>query len=62
MKVETRVDGSNSAYASTNMKHSKDIDPSIVACALQRASKNQLLECWGLSTEEPICKAGKKCF
>ena len=25
-------------------KHSKDVDPSVVACALQRASKNQLLE------------------
>ena len=38
--------------------HSKEIDPSVVACALPRASKNKLLE-WGLPTEELICKAGK---
>ena len=43
------------------LTHNKEIDPSVVPCALPRASKNQLLE-WGLLTEEPMCKAGKQCF
>ena len=65
MKVETRVDGSNSALCfhqnECKLMHSKKNDPSVVACALPRASKNKLLE-WGLPTEEPMCKAGKQCF
>ena len=47
MKAEPRVDGAKSAYASTNMNaigSTANVDPSVVACALQRASKNQLLE------------------
>ena len=59
MKVETRVDGSNSALCfhqnECKLMHSKKNDPSVVACALPRASKNKLLE-WGLPTEELICK------
>ena len=43
------------------LTHNKEIDPSVVPCALPRASKNKLLE-WGLPTEVPICKAGKQCF
>ena len=65
MKVETRVDGSNSALCfhqnECKLMHSKKNDPSVVACALPRASKNKLLE-WGLPTEELICKADKNCF
>ena len=47
MKAEPRVDGAKSAYTSTNMNaigSTANVDPSVVACALQRASKNQLLE------------------